>query len=98
MLVEEAERAKARPVITGRQIRAARALLGWTPVELAERAKVSYATVQRAEATADVPNTRGANLHAIENTLRRAGIVFLDEGEMQPGGRGVRLARGRGGG
>jgi hypothetical protein len=63
-------------------------------MDLATRANLSYATIQRAEAAEDaVPNTKGGNLHAIETALRAAGVVFLDEGQMQPGGRGVRLAR-----
>jgi transcriptional regulator with XRE-family HTH domain len=88
-------RAEARSVITGRQIRAARALLGWSPMDLAARAKLSYATIQRAEAAeGNVPNTKGGNLHAIEQALRAAGIVFLDGGEVSSsGGPGVRLAR-----
>src|SRR4051794_403418 len=80
-----------RPMITGVQIRAGRALLGWSPGELAKRSGLSYASVRRAEGTDGIPTLSSPNLFAIERVLREAGVVFLDEGEMRPGGRGVRL-------
>jgi transcriptional regulator with XRE-family HTH domain len=67
-------------MIQGRQIRAARALLGWTQAELAKAAGVSQASVQRAEATNGVPNIRAPVLLAIETALARAGIEFVDNG------------------
>jgi transcriptional regulator with XRE-family HTH domain len=67
-------------MILGRQIRAARALLGWTQAGLAKAAEVGQATVQRAEATDGVPNIRAPILLAIETALARAGIEFIDNG------------------
>ena len=37
-------------MLTGGQVRAARVLLGWTQSELAEKAKLGFATIQRVEA------------------------------------------------
>ncbi len=81
-------------MITGPQIRAARALLGWSADELARRSGLSYATVQRAEAVEGIPSVRAPNLSALQRALEDGGIIFLDAGEMRDGGEGVRLKRG----
>ena len=57
----------------------------------AERAGLSYATVQRAEAAKGIPATKATNLFAIERALTDAGIVFLEPGGERAGGYGVRL-------
>lgn len=80
-------------LLIGQQIRAARALLRWSHGRLAKEAKVGIATIQRAEAVDGIPNVQARTLNAIQVTLERAGVVFLDEGEMRPGGPGVRLHR-----
>ena len=74
-------------MITGTQIRAARALLGITAQELADAAAVGVATVRRAE-TADSPATTPANLKAMQLALESAGVTFIDR---NGGGPGVRL-------
>lgn len=78
-------------MITGPQIRAARALLGWSAAELAERAGLSYPTVQRAESVEDVPAMKTQNLLALQRALEGAGIAFLDAGQNRDGGAGVRF-------
>jgi len=78
-------------MLTGAQIRAGRALLGWTAAALAERSGVSYPTVQRAESTDGVPRMKAPNLFAIQRALEDGGVVFLDPGEHREGGPGVRL-------
>lgn len=78
-------------VLTGSQIRAARALLKWSGRELAERCGVSYPALQRAEAVDDVPNMQVRNLMAIKQALEAGGVAFLDAGENRDGGAGVRL-------
>ena len=75
-------------MIKGAQIRAARALLRWTIQRLAQEAGVGQATVQRSEATDGVPNIRAPILLAIQTTLKRAGVEFIDNGI------GVRLKSG----
>jgi predicted transcriptional regulator len=73
-------------MITPRQIRAARALLGWSQQQLADKAIVSLNAVTRLE-KAKV-DSRLSTLVAIEKALTKAGIDFLPAGER---GEGVRL-------
>ena len=75
-------------LLTGEQIRAARAILRWKPSELANKAAVGLSTVQRAE-QADGPVTMmRANADAIRKALEAAGIEFI---EQNGGGPGVRF-------
>jgi transcriptional regulator with XRE-family HTH domain len=92
-VIENAPMAGQHPtrMITGAQMRAARALLGWSASELADRARVAYATVQRAEAAVGIPHTQGHNLFRIQQALEAGGIVFLDPGENREGGAGIRF-------
>jgi transcriptional regulator with XRE-family HTH domain len=76
-------------MITGAQIRAARALLGWTAAKLAEQSGLSSSSIQRAEAGA-VGAMRAENLFRIQRALEQAGIIFLYPGDT--GGAGVRLS------
>jgi ribosome-binding protein aMBF1 (putative translation factor) len=80
-----------RRVLTGSQIRAGRGLLAWSAATLAQQAGVSEATVRRAEAVDGTPRMRSDNLLALQRAMEAAGVVFLDEGDMRPGGVGVRL-------
>jgi transcriptional regulator with XRE-family HTH domain len=77
-------------MLVGRQIRAARGLLGWTAQELANRAGVGLSTVLRAERAGGVPRMHTASLDAIQLVLEQAGIVFIPANN---GGPGVRLRR-----
>ncbi|MDL2404624.1 helix-turn-helix domain-containing protein [Rhizobium calliandrae] len=74
-------------MITSRQIRAARALLGWSQQDLADKAIVSLNAVVRIETGKVDP--RISTLNAIETALRKAGVEFLTAGTK---GEGVRLA------
>ena len=76
-------------MITGGQIRAARAFLRWSADELARRANVGSQTVRRAEREDGIPSMLANNMDAIQRALEAEGIEFLD-GE----GPGVRY-RGR---
>jgi hypothetical protein len=58
---------------------------------LAERARLSYATVQRAENAAGIPHTQAQNLFAIQQALEAGGVIFLDPSETRAGGAGVRF-------
>jgi hypothetical protein len=80
-----------RSVLTGSQIRAGRALLGWSAATLAEQAAVSEATVRRAETVDHTPRMRSDNLLALQRAMEAAGVLFLDAGDTRPGGVGVRL-------
>lgn len=75
----------------GNQIKAARALLGWSQDQLAQAASLSVPTVKRAEGQAAISASADA-VAAIRAALESAGVQFLDE---NGGGPGVRLrARG----
>lgn len=71
--------------ITGRQIAAARALLGLGQVELANLAMISAPTLRRMEASeghiAAVPN----NIAAVIAALQAAGVMFIKSGDTAEG-------------
>lgn len=62
-------------MITARQIRAARALLGWTQEALADRAVVALTALKRLES--ERLAVRDATRDAICRALEAHGIVFL---------------------
>jgi len=72
-------------VISVAQIKAARAMLGWSAAELAERAGVSPATVKRYELQAGIPNANTKILAAIKSTLEGDGIEFTGDPLESPG-------------
>ena len=76
-------------MISGKQIRAARALLGWKQRELAAAASLSEVSIKNAER--GVVDSRGSTLNAIQRAFDRAGVIFLDTGDTRNGGPGVRL-------
>lgn len=69
-------------MITARQTRAARALLGWTQEALAERALVSLTALKRLE-SANGLQVYESTADRVRRALEGAGIVFLnsDQGE-----------------
>jgi transcriptional regulator with XRE-family HTH domain len=71
------------------QLRAARALLGWSQTQLAERAGLSLPTVKRVE-TESGPRVSDAARYALQQALESGGIEFIDE---NGGGPGVRLRK-----
>jgi transcriptional regulator with XRE-family HTH domain len=78
-------------VIDRDQIRMARAGLGWSAADLAERTGLGIATIRRAESEKG-PGVSAGNLFVIQHAFEDAGVVFLDEDQSSPGGgRGVRL-------
>jgi predicted transcriptional regulator len=74
------------------QIRAARALLDWHQSELAKRAKIGLATLQRLERAPVGPvMAHVSTVVRVVECLEKAGIMFI---ERDPnGGLGVRLKR-----
>lgn len=69
----------------GEQIRAARALLGWTAADLAKHAGVSYPTVQRMDAAKGPVAGRHGTVEAIRKTLEAQGVQFLEAGQVAAG-------------
>jgi len=65
-------------LISGAQIRAARALLRWSVRDLARQAVVSIATVNLIEDATGLPSTSRAQVEAVQATLESMGIEFLN--------------------
>jgi transcriptional regulator with XRE-family HTH domain len=78
-------------LIATEQLRAARALLGWSQTELAARAKLSLPTVKRVEAGFGPKVSDDARLK-LQQALESAGLEFLEENGA---GMGVRFRRSR---
>lgn len=64
-------------MITSGQIKAARALIGMTATELAEKSGVAYTTIVRIESSGGVPSGQVKTLDAVQRTLEKVGIEFL---------------------
>jgi transcriptional regulator with XRE-family HTH domain len=75
-------------MITARQTRAARALLGWTQETLAEKALVSLTALKRLESENDF-KVYETTRDQVRRTLEGSGIVFLSSDQ----GEGVMLVR-----
>jgi len=75
-------------MITARQTRAARALLGWTQETLAEKALVSLTALKRLESESDV-KVFETTRDQVRRTLEGNGVVFLSSDQ----GEGVMLVR-----
>ncbi len=74
-------------MISARQIRAARALLGWSQQELADRAIVSVNAIRRLERSQVDP--RLSTIAAVKAALENAGVEFQFTDATR--GEGVRL-------
>jgi transcriptional regulator with XRE-family HTH domain len=78
-------------MITARQTRAARALLGWTQETLAEKALVSLTALKRLESPKDLAVFE-STYDQVRRALEGSGIVFLTSDQ----GEGVMIVRARG--
>ena len=76
--------------ISSAQLRAARALLRWSAVDLAKVSKVGVATIRRVEVVEGRIPVTSANEAALRRALEAAGVEFIDE---NGGGPGVRLRK-----
>jgi hypothetical protein len=74
--------------LTSAQIRAARALIRWSALQLAKESSVGVTTIRRAELTASATTLTRVNDQAIRRVLETAGVEFID---ANGGGPGVRL-------
>jgi hypothetical protein len=76
--------------ISSEQMRAARALLRWSALDLAKASNVGVATIRRVEVMdGEIPATK-ANQVALRRALETAGVEFI---EQNGGGAGVRLKK-----
>lgn len=79
-------------MITGRQMKAARALLGIDQRRLSEASGLSLPTIQRMESSAGTVRGNVESLVKVVDALDAAGIALVSDGASSPaGGRGVRL-------
>ncbi len=78
-----------------RQIKAARALVGWSQTDLAKASGVSEPTLKRLESAYGDLGGRADTIAKIIAALEKANVEFLAEGDASGGGgRGVRLKAG----
>lgn len=77
-------------MLVSEQIRAARALLGWSARELAERTGLHITTVQRLESGSGPISGNIRSIRRIHSALEAAGTEFIDDYD----GPGVRLRAG----
>jgi transcriptional regulator with XRE-family HTH domain len=78
-------------MLTAAQIRAARALLGWSQPALAKASGLSLPTIVRMESQAGPGRSAAANVDAVQRALEGAGILFIPADEASGVGPGVRL-------
>ena len=74
-----------------KQVKAARALLGWSQEALSEKAEVPLSTLKRIEATDNDSLPSSGNAEKIEKTLLKAGVCIIQPDNA--GGQGVRLKK-----
>jgi transcriptional regulator with XRE-family HTH domain len=75
-------------MLTSAQCRAARGLIDWSQMDLAEHAGVGIVTIRQLEAGNHAP--RRATLDVVRRALEAVGVEFIDE---NGGGAGVRLRK-----
>ena len=75
-------------MITGSQVRAAKALLKWSGDTLAKNAGVAISTIRRIEADDGVlANASIKTLDSIKIALQEGGVEFIGTPDHQPGVR-----------
>jgi transcriptional regulator with XRE-family HTH domain len=74
-------------LITSGQIKAARALVGWTARDLAAKAEIGFSTLIRLESADGVPAGNIKTIDAIKKALEEVGIEFIGTPDQ---GAGVR--------
>jgi transcriptional regulator with XRE-family HTH domain len=72
-------------MVSSRQIRAARALLGWSAKVLSEKSGVGSATIKRYEVQEGIPSANTAVLMSIKACFESAGIEFIGDPLNSPG-------------
>lgn len=77
-------------VISGSQIRAARALLGISSQQLAKLSGIGWATIRRLELSDGIPDGRLKTLVQLKRAFEGQDIQFLGDPERSPGLRLIR--------
>jgi len=78
-------------MLTAAQIRAARALLGWSQPTLATAAGLSLPTIVRMEGQQGPGRSAAVNVDAVQRALEKGGVEFIPADEASGAGVGVRL-------
>jgi len=68
-------------MITPKQIRAARSLLGWTQNNLADKCGLSTVGINRLER--EVSDPRSSTIRIIQSTLEQEGIMFINDEDFE---------------
>jgi transcriptional regulator with XRE-family HTH domain len=74
-------------LITSGQIKAARALVGWTARDLAAKAEIGFSTLIRLESADGVPAGNIKTIDAVKKSLEAAGVEFIGSPDSQAGVR-----------
>lgn len=75
-------------MITGMQVRAAKALLNWSGNELAAKAGVGLSTIRRIEACDGLLESASIKvIQSIQGALESAGVEFIGSPDDRPGVR-----------
>ena len=72
-------------MISVRQIKAARALLGWSAEDLAKESGIGLTTIRRYEMGEGIPKANVSNLQQLIVTLQSAGIELTGDPLKNPG-------------
>lgn len=72
-------------MVTGAQIRGARAMLSWTVADLSRESGVGVRTILRMEAVDGLPPANVRTLEKIRLCLERTGIEFIGSPDEAPG-------------
>lgn len=72
---------------TGRQLAAARALVGASQAEISSSARISVQTLKRMEASSDKVSAHAQTLSSVIDALEAAGVEFIPENGSGPGVR-----------
>ncbi|MGU3496006.1 helix-turn-helix domain-containing protein [Xanthobacteraceae bacterium A53D] len=81
------------PVISVRQVKAARAMLAWSQADLARASGISEPTIARLESADGPLGGRADTVSKIVGALEDAGTIFVAENGEGPG---VRIRKSRG--
>jgi transcriptional regulator with XRE-family HTH domain len=74
-------------LITSSQLRAARALLKITAIDLASISGIGISTIKRFELSEGVPSGNIKTIDSIKKALEKAGIEFIGSPDDRPGVR-----------
>jgi transcriptional regulator with XRE-family HTH domain len=74
-------------MISGAQVRAARALLDWSIKDLSERSNVSAPTIQRIERQHGLISSQPRTVIDLQKAIEEAGLEFIGTPDNGPGVR-----------